>query len=241
MKLNNKISSKKLDKSLTNSKQSLTPLLLLLLSCINILPSVSIAGAWNLEETLKEYVRDVYAWPEIMISDVVVQGDLPDTKPSKIIVQKGLPGRTVFLLEFDSSKTLSVSANVRAFDYIVSVKRALKKGSILQKDDIYTILMDVKRIPVGAFKDIKSVLGKLINRSILANTPLTNGMLSNPYAVKKGKKVVILVEGENFRISTTGEIKENGSIGDYVKALNLISKKVIKGLLIDENTVRVEL
>ncbi len=238
---NRKISSKKIDKPLLSGRQSLTPLLLLLLSCINLLPSVSMAGPWNLEDTLKEYVKNVYPWPEIMISDIVVKGDMPDIKPSKIMVQKGLPGKTVFLLEFDSSETLSVIANVKAFDNVISVKRAFKKGYILQKEDLYTLLMDVQRIPAGSLKDIKSVVGKSLNRSVLANTPITAGMVIDSYTVKKGKKVLLLVEGENYRISTTGEIKESGSVGDYVKALNIASKKVISGLLIDENTLKVEL
>ncbi len=239
--LNSKISSKKINKPLLSGRQSLTPLLLLLLSCINLLPSVSIASSWKLEEALKEYVKNVYPWPEIMISDIVVKGDIPDMKPSKIIVQRGLPGKTIFLLEFNSSETLSVSANVKAFDNVISVKRAFKKGYILQKDDIYTVLMDVQRIPAGALKEIKSILGKSLNRSILPNTPVTAQMLTDSCTVRKGKKVVLLVEGENFRISTTGEVKESGSVGDYVKALNISSKKVITGLLVDENTLKVEL
>ena len=233
--------SKKLENPGLSSRQSLTPLLLLLLSCINLFPTVTTAGSWSLEETLKEYVKNVYPWPEIIISDIIVKGDIPDIRPTKIIVQKGLPGRTVFLLEFDSSETLSVTANVKAFDNVISVKRAFKKGYILQKDDLYTLLMDVQRIPAGALKDVKSIIGKSINRSIFANTPITAGMLTDSCTVKKGKRVVLLVEGENFRISTTGEIKESGNIGDYVKALNIASKRVISGLLIDENTVKVEL
>lgn len=242
MKVNKrKILSKKMDQSLLSGKQSLTPLLLLLLSCINLLPSVSIAGSWNLEETLREYVKSVYPWPEVVISDVQVKGNMPDIKPSKVIIQKGMPGKTVFLLEFKSSKILTVNANVKAFDNVISVKRAFKKGYILQKDDLYNSLMDVQRIPADAVKDINYVIGKSISRSILANTPITHGMLTNSYIVKKGRKVMILVEGEKFRVSTMGETKENSSVGSYVKAINITSKKIVTGLLVDENTVKVEL
>jgi flagella basal body P-ring formation protein FlgA len=49
------------------------------------------------------------------------------------------------------------------------------------------------------------------------------------------------VESGNFKITAPGEIKANSSVGRAVKAVNLASKKIVTGLLIDENTVKVGL
>jgi len=37
-----------------------------------------------------------------------------------------------------------------------------------------------------------------------------------------------------------GEIDHDAAVGEHVKVLNLSSKKLVTGLLVDENAVRVE-
>jgi len=70
--------------------------------------------------------------------------------------------------------------------------------------------------------------------------PIVDSMVSDKTLVKRGQRVVLVVESPDFNITAVGEIKENAYVGSYVKAMNLTSKKVITGLLIDENTVEVE-
>ncbi|HMK50634.1 MAG TPA: flagellar basal body P-ring formation chaperone FlgA [Thermodesulfovibrionales bacterium] len=214
---------------------SLVPLFLVFL-----LPSVS-AAAWTPEEVLKAYLKDNYPWRDVEISDLAIDGTIPAEQPAKILVEKGLPGRTVFSLEFENAGRLTATANVRAFDTIVLSRRAYKKGYTLQKDDVYTMLMDVQRIPANALGSVESAVGKSLSRTIMANTPVGSGMLQEGRSIKRGKRVTLIIEGAGFTITTAGEIKENGSVGSAIKAINASSKKIVAGLLIDENTVKVDL
>jgi flagella basal body P-ring formation protein FlgA len=77
-------------------------------------------------------------------------------------------------------------------------------------------------------------------RSIVANVPVVDTMVSDKSTVKRGHKVTLVIESPSFIITTLGEIKENSSVGSHVKAVNLASKKVISGILMDGNTVKVE-
>ena len=43
-----------------------------------------------------------------------------------------------------------------------------------------------------------------------------------------------------MRIATSGETRENAYVDDVVKVVNLASKKTVTGILVDENTVRVD-
>jgi flagella basal body P-ring formation protein FlgA len=213
----------------------------ILILVIAMFPPFATAAAWNPEDVLRTHLKENYPWSDVRISDLVVDGDLPVRKPVKIMVEKGLPGRTVFSLEFEDNKRLIATANIKIFDGVVVSRRAFKKGYILQKDDVYTMLMEVQRIPANAVNSIEQAVGKPLTRAILANMPVNSGMLSEGVTVKRGRKVTLVFEADGFRISTTGEIRENGSIGSMVKAVNTASKKMLAGILVDENTVKVEL
>jgi flagella basal body P-ring formation protein FlgA len=52
--------------------------------------------------------------------------------------------------------------------------------------------------------------------------------------------VTLLAVSASFSITTYGELKSDSAVGGHVKVLNLQSKKIVSGLLIDENTVKVD-
>jgi flagella basal body P-ring formation protein FlgA len=220
-----------------------SPLTICLLPFIWLLllnSSSAIALSWSPETVLKAYLKDNYPWTEIEIHDLIVAKEIPDEQPIKIGVDKGPPGKTVFVIEFKNGVKITATASVKALDWIVMSGRAFRKSHYLQKDDVYVKLMDITRIPKGAIKSPEQVIDKLLTRSIPANIPLVDNMIADTPVVKRGSRVTLLVESSSFTITTTGETKENGYVGSNVRAVNLASKKVISGLLVDENTIKVE-
>lgn len=186
------------------------------------------------------YIKSKYPWVEVEIEDIRIDGDLPDRAPEWIAVEKSPPGKTVFGLQFKDGKEVAVTATVRAFDQVVMSRRALNKGHSLREDDLYVTMMDVTRIPKGAIEDYRRVIGRPLTRSVIANTPIVDYMVEDKTRLKRGRKVVLLTKSPRLTVTVVGELKEDGYVGDYVKAINLSSKKTITGMLIDENTVRVE-
>jgi flagella basal body P-ring formation protein FlgA len=189
---------------------------------------------------LKAHVKENYPWAEVEIDDLLLSDKLPDEQPLKIVTEKGPPGKTVFTMEFRNGKKVIATGNVKALDWTVMSGRAFRKGYYLQRNDIFAKLMDVTRIPKGSIRNTEQVIGKPLARSIVANVPVVDTMVSDRAIVKRGHKVTLVIESPSFIITTLGEIKENSSLGSYVKAVNLASKKVISGVLMDENTVKVD-
>ncbi len=198
------------------------------------------ASAGDIEELLKEYIVQNYPWPEIDIENLTIKGNLNGHIPQKITIEKGPPGRTVFLLELNDGRKIEATANVKAYDLVVMSRRPQTKGYTMKGNDVYVTLMDVNRIPKGAVDNLEKVVGRQLSRSVVANVPLIENMLIDLSSAKKGRRVTLLIESERFAISTIGELKEDGQVGNYVKAVNLASKKVVNGILIDENTVKVD-
>ncbi len=215
-----------------------TPVLLCMLS---ILMAYSLCDASNnLEDALISYLKGHYPWSEIEIRDLALSGELPKGVIKDIYIDRRPPGRTVFTVQYSSGEKLMVTANVKAFDWVVMSRRPQGKGYVLKEDDLYRSLMDVTRIPRGAIKEIDEARGMSLRRSIIANSPLTGEMLGEGNMVKKGSRVMIVAESPSFIITTTGELRENGYVGSLVRAINLSSRKTIRGILINENTLKVE-
>ncbi|MDA8083643.1 MAG: flagellar basal body P-ring formation chaperone FlgA [Nitrospiraceae bacterium] len=204
------------------------------------LGSAARAGVNNLESSLTEYIKSHYPWAEVEVTDIKMNGEEPAGRPERIILERGLPGRTVFLAEYSGERRFSVTANVKAFDRIVMSRRPMPKGAYLHKDDLYVRLMDVSAIPKNAVGNPELLAGKALTRSLVANRPLVSDMVSEAPQLKKGQRVSLLFEADGLSISAVGELRENAYVGSRVKVVNINSKKIVAGLLIDENTVKVE-
>lgn len=213
----------------------------LLCACLILYPALPAYAmpSENIENFIRSFLKDNYPWDEIEIYDLKLSSKV-NAKPKRIFIEKPPPGRTVFLIELENGDRVSATANVKAFDMVIVSRGAFRKGYMLQDNDVYVSPMDVSRIPRDAVKDIDAVLGRRLTRSIIANAPIDATMLMNESkVVKKGKKVALVIESPYLSISTMGMLKENGQIGNYVRAINVTSNKVVTGLLTDENTVKV--
>lgn len=203
--------------------------------------SYSKAETWNPEDELRAYLTDNYPWEEIEVSNVQESGGLSDERPERIQVEKGPLGRAVFAFIFSNDEKVMVSADVKAYGRVIMSKGQLQKRHVIEEEDIYLTRMDVGRLPGNLVKDPEKILGKTAKRSISANVPIKEDMIEMSQLVERGKSVVLLLSHEGMVIRTNGKTKEKGYVGMPVRAINISSKKLVSGVLIDENTVRVEL
>jgi len=213
---------------------------LLLILGILLLPGIGESASWSVETALKTYLMAHYPWAEVDISGLRLSAALPAEEPSSITVEKTPPGNTAFRLDFPGNKSVQATAFIKVYERIIMSRGAYRKGYVLRKQDMYPTLMESGRIPKGAVREEERLIGKPLMRSIVSNAPISEDMVSETTLVKRGHKVVLCVETAGFSIKTLGETRQDASVGDNVKAVNLNSKKVVTGLLVDENTVRVE-
>jgi flagella basal body P-ring formation protein FlgA len=201
---------------------------------------IAFGASSDIGDALKEYIKGNYPWAEVDMGDLKFSDGPPQGIPQKILVEKGPPGRTVFSLEYKNGRRITATANVKAYDKIVVSRKGFKKGYCLQEDDVYTTLLEIGRIPKEAIRDVTGVAGKTLTRSIIANMPIAESMVTEKPQVKKGQRVLIVAESSGFSITAFGEMKESGYVGNYVKAVNLASKKAVTGMLVNENTIKVD-
>ncbi|UCH44599.1 MAG: flagellar basal body P-ring formation protein FlgA [Nitrospiraceae bacterium] len=213
-----------------------------LVCCSTLLfPLLVGAASWLPEKVLKDYILENYPWEEIEVKYTRVIGEMPDEKPSRITVEKGPIGNSLFYLWFGDKKKIAVQASVDAYEMVMKSKRPFRKGYVIKSDDIYAAKMSIKKIPQGAVSDSQGITGKALKRSIAANMPVVQKMMEISKVVKRGQHVVLLVEQNGLNITAAGKTKEKGYVGMPVKAINIDSNKEVVGILIDENTIRVRI
>lgn len=189
---------------------------------------------------LTAYVKDHYPWSEVDVTDMHLSSQQPAEQPAAITVEKTPPGKSVFRFEYPGGKSILVTAQVKAYDRVFMSRSGFRKGYVLTRNDIYPTLMETARIPKGAVREEDQAIGRPLLRSVVSNMPLTDAQVSDKPHVRRGHKVIIVAESAGFSIKAMGEIKQDAVAGEYVQVLSQISRKVVSGLLVDENTVRVE-
>jgi flagella basal body P-ring formation protein FlgA len=213
------------------------------LSAVSLEGALSDAEAlsWSPEQALELYVIDNYPWTAIEVKNIRTKGTFPTAPPEYITMERGPLGSAVFSMIFKNNERVKVRATVKALDRVVKSKRPFKKGHRIRRDDIYLTKMDVTKMPKSAITNAEEIDGKVLKRSVSTNMALTEDMVESGARVRIGKKVTLLLIADGFKITAKGKLKESAHIGLPVKVRNLSSKKVLKGILIDENTVMVEL
>ncbi len=208
-----------------------------------ILPSAIEAApnSWDPQEEIESFLANNYPWDEIEVRNVRVKGKAVNKAPESIFVEKGPIGKAVFSFMYNDGRRVLVNAYVRVFESVLKSKRSFSRGHVITFDDLYLSKMDIRKIPKSAIMDPATIVGKSLKRSMSANVPIVENMIEMSRVIKRGKRVVLVINNSGLSITAYGKTREKGRIGMPVKAINLSSNKEVIGVLIDENTVKVEL
>jgi len=151
-----------------------------------------------------------------------------------------LSGFMSFLMDGQEWKKIRFSARADIYADVWVARRHLKKHLEIQPEDLQVENRNIANLPPDVLTPDQEVRGKRTLLAINAGEVLRESMLEVPPMVKKGDRVILLIENDSFRITTLGEVKENGRKGDRVKLINLSSKREVLGRVIDSHTVQVE-
>jgi flagella basal body P-ring formation protein FlgA len=146
----------------------------------------------------------------------------------------------IFLVNGREVKKSRIQARVEIYAEVVVARNFLKRNQELGKRDVQLINKNISLLPPDIVTDLKDVLGKQVILSVNSQEILRSSMVEIPPLVKKGDRVILLVENNQFRITTFGEVKEEGRPGDRVKLVNSSSKKEVYGRVLDSNTIQVD-
>lgn len=209
----------------------------LLIVIVILLQVSTLFASPNLESYLESHLKKELNCEKVDVRILKIERDyVPQEIKNVHLIGRNFE-KTPILLELIDGTSKTIMCQIKAYDRVYFTKKPLIKGQKIDYEDVYYNLVAFKSIPQGAIKDIENIVKKEITRNVGTGIAITNNMIIDQELVKKGQKVNIVVERNSIRISAKGELQNNATIGSYVKAINYVSKKVVTGKLVDNNTV----
>lgn len=160
-------------------------------------------------------------------------------RPSKSIT----PGPISFLLIADASgrspERLWVKAEIKLFDEVVVSAAPLARHEGIDPSAVRLMRRDISSLNSRPFKSIDEVIGQQTAHPVEANEILTQRNLDRPNLMRRGSPVTLVYETRALRVESPGYSVEGGKAGDIIQVKNANSGKVLRGVVLDERTVRI--
>jgi flagellar basal body P-ring formation protein FlgA len=161
----------------------------------------------------------------------------------KILGSSQRAGRISMILEIrindQFQKRIRLNTKVLVSQKVIKTIRGVRRGEILSNDDIRIETIQTERPSKNAITNIDYALGYEATRSLTIGKILIPNFIKRPALGNRGDKILILAQKGAMTITAPGILKEDGYEDAMVRVLNMESKKIIYGRLVDSNTVKV--
>ncbi len=147
----------------------------------------------------------------------------------------------VFYVDGKEVKKVWVYSGVRVFAKVVIAARGINLGHIIRPEDLTLGERDVTSLNSKYFSRVGDVIGKRAKRFIFPGSIVRSDFIDTPPVVRRGDRVVILLDTDTIRVTAPGIAEEDGRVGDIIKVENVMSKKVIFGEVRDGKRVVVRI
>ena len=183
-------------------------------------------------------VREIQGYDDTVIPPGKLSSEV---RVSNQIYKGGsIPVSMILRVNQQEVKELRFRAQIEIEADVVMSRNYIPKHKILKENDVQLVRKNITRLPQDVVSRLEEVLGKRTTISLNGQEILRRSMVESPPLVKKGDRVVLLIENDCFRITSLGEVKEEGRRGERVKLMNISSKKEVSGQVLDAHTVRVD-
>lgn len=206
-------------------------------------------NAERVEAAVRQYVVKSGPWPAENLDVRVLPFQNVPLPAGPVVFRilkptKGVtPGIVNFLLAADVSgkerARIWVRAEVRVFDNVVVSSAPLARHEWIDGENVRVARRDVSSLASRPFKTLDEITGQQTAHAIEVNEILTQKSLERPNLMRRGSPVTLLYETRSLRVESPGLAIEGGKVGDMIQVKNPNSGKLMRGVVIDERTVRV--
>lgn len=143
------------------------------------------------------------------------------------------------MVDGDETQVVPVALRVARMVPVVVAAQPLAPRTPLALADFRLETRPSTSVPAGALSAIDRVADLELLRPLRPGEVVTERDLRPRMVVKRGDAVTLVLEGQGFRITTTGQAVEDAKRGDLVRVLNPSSKREVVGRVEGAGLVRV--
>jgi len=122
-----------------------------------------------------------------------------------------------------------ISPYVKSLAPAVVASRDLRRGEALTADDLMIVDRDEGRMPKDAIGEISQAIGLRMKRSVREGRVVQHQQLEGVPVVERGDRVRLVLRTGLIEIRAIGRSKEAGAAGDWIRVVNLDSKRELSG------------
>ncbi|MBL7190151.1 flagellar basal body P-ring formation protein FlgA [bacterium] len=143
--------------------------------------------------------------------------------------------------DFKLLKKLPVSVRIKTFQRALAAKTRIDRHSQILPANTTLKMVETTRTFGEPLTESAYSANIRTKRIINEGEIITSAMVEIPPLIETGDEVLLTVKAENLRITIPGRARQCGGEGDFIEVINIASKKLVTGQIIDENTVLVDL
>jgi len=132
-----------------------------------------------------------------------------------------------------------VSPYVRVLQTAIVPVRDLRRGEMLGSGDVRVAKVDAARTRGDLVRTIDFVFGKRLKSSVREGQPLRESQVEVVPVVDRGDRVMLILESGGLQIQAVGRAQEAGAIGQWIRVLNVDSRREVSGRVDPDGKVHV--
>jgi flagella basal body P-ring formation protein FlgA len=172
--------------------------------------------------------------PKLPVGQVETRPELlPGSNPAypRINVHLLVDGAAVGIIRASGRVEMSAPAVVAA--------RRLEKGQPIEPGDLVETMVKMDQIRPGTLRSAKEALGLVCRTQIREGDTVQSRDFIPLEVVKTGAMVTIVAQSGPLKVTTTGQAKRGGAVGQDIPVVNTQSKKTLVARIIGPDTVQV--
>lgn len=133
--------------------------------------------------------------------------------------------------------TENISGRYIAFKNVPVAARQLVSGTIVSPADIVENMVKASKVKSGIVVAKEQAIGMQTKRNIPSGSQIRDIDISKPHIVRDKDEVTMLYRSRNLELKASGIAGEGGAMGDYIKAKNASTGKLVHGKIMSPNLI----
>lgn len=137
--------------------------------------------------------------------------------------------------------TVYVPVNVETELNVLVLRKAASRGSALTAEDVEPRTLVVPGLADTYIRNTSQLAGRHLRNAVAPGTALSVDLLAADILVKRGQRVMLVVEVGGLEVRAQGEAIGDATPAGRVRVLNLDSRRIVEGQVESRDRVRVSL
>ena len=177
-------------------------------------------------------------------ASIVLREPIQYTKLERveISVREGMPRGAVhiYLLTEKGARRISVLLDLRWRCDVLVAAEEIDRGERVYPWQVALERVYMKRCPRQGVENPEELVNYVALRPIPKGEILKKSFLKREPLVRRGEEVNVIFRKGNLEISFTGEVLDNGFLGDVVRVRSANTGKILRGRVVSEGSVLVK-